>query len=48
MGFISDTSLVFNAIKSICPFKGNQIIIESTCPVGTTEKVSSYIKKCKD
>ena len=42
-----DTSLVFNAVKSIIPFlrKGNLIIIESTCPVGTTEKVSSYIAK---
>ena len=42
-----DTSLVLNAVKSICPFlrKGNLIIIESTCPVGTTEEVSNYIEK---
>ena len=40
-----DLSYVYSAIDSIIPFlsKGNLIIIESTCPVGTTNKLSEYI-----
>lgn len=40
-----DLSYVFSAIKSIMPFleDGNLIIIESTCPVGTTEKIKEII-----
>ena len=38
---------VFSAVESICPYikSGNLIIIESTCPVGTTEKAVKYLKK---
>ena len=41
-----DTSFLFDAVKSICPFlkKGNLIIIESTSPVGTTEKILKFIE----
>ena len=40
-----DISFVENAIKSIIPFisKNDLIIIESTSPVGTTEKMKSII-----
>ena len=42
----ADTSFLFDAVKSICPFlkKGNLVIIESTSPVGTTEKIAEFIK----
>ena len=45
--FHPDTSRVFSAIDSISPFfkKESLLIIESTCPVGTTEKVAIYISK---
>ena len=45
--FHPDTSRVFNAIDLIAPFfrKESLLIIESTCPVGTTEKVASYMSK---
>tara|TARA_Y100000589_G_C27151135_1_gene628969 strand:- start:155 stop:1369 length:1215 start_codon:yes stop_codon:yes gene_type:complete len=40
-----DLSYVFNAIESIFPFlrKGNLVIIESTSPVGTTDKIAEQI-----
>lgn len=40
-----DISFVKSAFKSIIPFlnEGNLCIIESTCPVGTTEKMKSFI-----
>ena len=40
---------VYSAIDSIIPFlkKGNKIILESTCPVGTTEKIHSMILEKK-
>ena len=40
-----DISIVKSAIKEITPFleKGNLVIIESTCPVKTTEQMESYI-----
>ncbi len=45
--FHPDTSSVFKAIDSISPFfkKESLLILESTCPVGTTEKVANYISK---
>ncbi|CAB3626852.1 UDP-N-acetyl-D-mannosamine dehydrogenase [Achromobacter marplatensis] len=41
----TDLSFVFAAIDSICSVleAGNIIILESTCPVGTTERVLQYI-----
>ena len=40
-----DISYVMNAIRGTLPFlqEGNLLIIESTCPVGTTEKASKMI-----
>ncbi|RXH09187.1 UDP-N-acetyl-D-mannosamine dehydrogenase [Bradyrhizobium guangzhouense] len=40
-----DVSFVFDAAKSIAPFlkKDDLVIIESTCPVGTTKQVSGYL-----
>ncbi len=40
-----DISFVLNAIKSISPFlkKNNLVILESTCPVGTTEIIEQEI-----
>lgn len=40
-----DLSYIEKATKAICPFikKGNLIILESTSPVGTTEKVAEWI-----
>ena len=40
-----DTDFVFAAIRSIIPYlqQGNLVIIESTCPVGTTDSVADYI-----
>ncbi len=45
--YFADTTFLFNAIKSICPYlkKGNLIIVESTSPVGTTEEISTFIKQ---
>lgn len=42
---IPDTSFILNAIESIIPFlrKDNLILLESTSPVGTTEKVAKII-----
>lgn len=42
-----DTSKVFQAIESISTFfkKESLLIIESTCPVGTTEKAANLISK---
>ncbi len=40
-----DLNYVYSAIESCIPFlkKGNIIIIESTCPVGTTEKINNFL-----
>ena len=40
-----DISIVKDAVKEITPFleKGNLVIIESTCPVKTTEQMESFI-----
>ena len=42
-----DISFVIEAINSIIPFlrNGSIVIIESTCPVGTTEMISNLIKE---
>jgi len=44
-GYKPDLSYVMAAINSILPYikKDNLIIIESTCPVGTTEKIRDLI-----
>ena len=44
--FLPDISYVESAAKSIAPFlkKGDLVILESTSPVGTTEKVVSLLK----
>ena len=46
---IPDTSYVESAIKSIAEVlkKNDLIIIESTCPVGTTERMAKIIKKLR-
>ena len=45
--YYPDTSCVFKAVESICPYlkEDNLIIIESTSPVGTTEKIANLINK---
>tara|TARA_Y100000589_G_scaffold122176_1_gene116525 strand:+ start:2037 stop:3239 length:1203 start_codon:yes stop_codon:yes gene_type:complete len=45
--YYPNTSIVFDAVESICPYlnKDNLIILESTCPVGTTDKVVEFISK---
>lgn len=42
-----DTSIVFQAVKQICPYikKGNLILLESTSPIGTTEKIENLINQ---
>ena len=39
--YYPDTSIVFQAIEQICPYikEEDLIILESTSPVGTTEKL---------
>ena len=46
----ADLSYIFSAVDSIAPVleEGNLIIIESTIPVGTTEKVADYISSLRD
>lgn len=48
--FVPDLSYVESATKSIAPFleKGNLVILESTSPVGTTEKVASWIYSLRE
>ena len=45
--YYPDISNVFEAIENICPYlkENNLIIIESTSPIGTTEKISKLIYK---
>ncbi len=40
-----DTSYVEAAARSIAPFlaRGNLVVIEATCPVGTTERISQML-----
>ncbi len=42
-----DLSFVFQAVKSVAPYlnKNNLLIIESTCPIGSTEKILDLISK---
>jgi UDP-N-acetyl-D-mannosaminuronic acid dehydrogenase len=42
-----DLSFVKSAIKSIAPFlkQGNLVVLESTCPIGTTECMAQWIAK---
>ncbi len=44
-GFKPDLTFVENAIRNVAPFlqKGNLIILESTSPVGTTEKMTELL-----
>ena len=45
--YYPDTSMVFQAIEQLCPYieKENLIILESTSPIGTTEKIENLIKQ---
>lgn len=45
-GFIPNLDYVISACKSIAPFieNGNIIVLESTSPVGTTEKIGEILK----
>lgn len=45
----TDLSFVFAAIDSVCAVlaAGNIIILESTCPVGTTERLWQYIREAR-
>ncbi len=45
--FNPDTSMIFKAIDSICKFikKNSLIILESTSPIGTTEKIYEFINE---
>ena len=47
--FKPDLSFVMNACKSISPNlkKGNLVVLESTSPVGTTEKISNWLAKAR-
>ncbi|MFF7397943.1 nucleotide sugar dehydrogenase [Achromobacter sp. NPDC008082] len=47
--FSTDLAFVFSAIDSICSVleAGNIIILESTCPVGTSERVLDYIREAR-
>ncbi len=42
---LPEINYVYSAIESCIPFlkQGNIIIIESTCPVGTTEKINNFL-----
>jgi UDP-N-acetyl-D-mannosaminuronic acid dehydrogenase len=46
-GFIPNIDFVISAAKSIAPFvkKGNLVILESTSPVGTTEKLAKTLEE---
>ena len=46
---LPDTSFIKSSIKSISKFiqKGNLIILESTSPVGTTEKIAKFLSKLR-
>jgi len=46
-GFIPNIDYVISATKAIAPFvkKGNLVILESTSPIGTTEKMEETLKE---
>ncbi len=47
-GFVPNIDYVISATQSIAPFlkAGNLVILESTSPVGTTNKVEDVLKEC--
>lgn len=47
-GFVPNIDYVLSATKAIAPFvkKGNIVILESTSPVGTTDRVNEVLKEC--
>lgn len=47
-GFVPNIDYVITATKSISPYvrEGNIVILESTSPVGTTDKVNDVLKEC--
>ena len=47
-GFVPNIDYVIAATKSIAPYvrEGNIVILESTSPVGTTDKVNDVLKEC--
>jgi len=48
-GFKPDVSYIETAVKKIAPVlqKGNLVILESTSPVGTTEKISEWMSEIR-
>lgn len=48
-GFKPDVSFIEAAVKKIAPVleKGNLVILESTSPVGTTEKISQWLSEAR-
>lgn len=48
-GFKPDVSYIEAAVKKIAPVlvKGNLLILESTSPVGTTEKISQWVSEIR-
>jgi len=49
-GYKPDVSYIESAVKKIAPVltKGNLVILESTSPVGTTEKISQWLSEIRD
>ena len=47
-GFVPNIDYVISATKSIAPYieDGNIVILESTSPVGTTNKIEEVLRKC--
>lgn len=47
-GFVPNLDYVISACKSIAPFvkSGDIVVLESTSPVGTTEKIGEILKDC--
>ena len=43
---VPDLDYVYQAVRSICSYlkNGSMIVIESTCPVGTTEKIENHVR----
>ena len=48
-GFVPNIDYVISAIKSIAPYvkEGNIVILESTSPVGTTEKIAQILSELR-
>ena len=47
-GFVPNLDYVISACKSIAPFvkSGDIVVLESTSPIGTTEKIGEILKDC--